>query len=192
MPKKRLKLLFGLALAFVAFFAFYFFIEDYFYYKIKVPTDYDSIDQVVSPPVSLKIPTLGIDVKILPLGITEEGNMDTPEEAMDTGWFHLGPAPGGLGSAVIAGHRGWKLGPAIFDNLHQIKVGEEVRVVNQKGEEHIFRVREISIYDAEEKVPEVWLRDDGRYLNLITCSGRRNILTGTSEKRLVVFTELVI
>jgi LPXTG-site transpeptidase (sortase) family protein len=100
--------------------------------------------------------------------------------------------PGSLGSAVIAGHRGWKAGPAVFDDLDKINIGDEVKVLDEKGAEHVFKVRDKRIYNAEDKIPEVWKSTDGSHLNLITCSGKRNIFTGSAQNRLVVFTDLAI
>ena len=64
-------------------------------------------------------------------------------------------------------------------------------VEDSEGNELVFEVRELRTYDAKEIVPEVWNKDDASYLNLITCSGSFNVLTGTSKERLVVFTDLV-
>ena len=109
---------------------------------------------------------------------------------MEAGWFRLGPKPGEKGSAVIAGHRGWKTGPAVFDYLHELKPGDEILVVGEDGRERTFVVREMRVYKRDEIVPEVWHKDDAPHLNLITCSGNWDSAAGTSEERLVVFSDL--
>jgi sortase A len=144
-----------------------------------------------APPARISIPSIGVDAKVSPVGRTKDGAMESPKGPEDAAWFEPGPIPGERGSAVIAGHRGWKLRHAIFDDLHKIKLGDKVYVEDEKGTTLAFVVRKIKIYGAEEVVPEVWDKDDSSYLNLITCSGDWNILTGTSEDRLVVSTELV-
>ena len=42
------------------------------------------------------------------VGLTPGGAMDVPKGPSDVAWFDLGPRPGEVGSAVIAGHEGWK------------------------------------------------------------------------------------
>jgi LPXTG-site transpeptidase (sortase) family protein len=141
-------------------------------------------------PIRIQIPSIGVDAVVGPVGLTKLNTMDVPKKPMDTGWFKLGPIPGEKGSAVIAGHRGFRNEPAIFDNLHKIKIGDEVMIKDEKGEERIFIVRKMQTYGAKEQVADVWIKDDSEYLNLITCSGRWNPFTRTSDERLVVFTEL--
>lgn len=142
-------------------------------------------------PVRIKIASIGVEASIKPAGLTKEKKMESPEEPGDTVWFELGVSPGEKGSSVIAGHRGWQTGPAIFDDLDKVKPGDEVHVEDEKGNTRVFVVRELRIYDADEIVLEVWNKEDSAYLNLITCSGGWNSLTGTSNERLVVFTDLV-
>ncbi|HEU0085767.1 MAG TPA: class F sortase [Candidatus Paceibacterota bacterium] len=199
MPKKKTTFIsLTLGIIFIAFLVFIFI-------KIYRENSYPKISPSNSPstiensenypinafPVSLEIPSIGVNEEIIPLGLDKDGKMETPTKPMDLGWYNLGPAPGAIGSAVIAGHRGWKIGPAVFDNLHKVNVGDEVKVVDEKGVEYIFKVRETRIYNASEKITEVWHGKDGSYLNLITCSGKQNILTGSAESRLVVFTDLI-
>lgn len=143
-------------------------------------------------PIRIKIPSIKVDAPIIQAGLTKQETMESPEEPLDTAWFKLGASPGEKGSSVIAGHRGWKTGKAVFDDLDKIKLGDNVYVENEKGDILVFIVREKRIYDADEIVPKVWNKVDAAHLNLITCSGKWNTLTGTSDKRLVVFTDLII
>jgi len=67
------------------------------------------------------IPSINIDAAIEYVGLTSNGAMAVPKGPNDVGWFELGPRPGDIGSAVIAGHDGWKDGiPAVFDNLSKL------------------------------------------------------------------------
>lgn len=182
-----------LIIAWVGFSAsFAILLSNFFSANLTVPEE--NIQASVSIPTlaprRLKIPSIGVDALIEPVGLTKLKAMDVPKKPMDTGWFELGPTPGEKGSAVIAGHRGFRKEPAIFDSLHKIKIGDEVIVRNEKDKELVFVVREMRTYGAKEQVPDVWSKDDSKYLNLITCSGRWNPFTRTSDERLVVFTEL--
>src|SRR5665213_214737 len=69
-------------------------------------------------PVRLKIPVINVDALVEHVGVAPDGTMAVPKGPADTSWFALGTPPGAIGSAVIAGHYGWKNGiPAAFDNL---------------------------------------------------------------------------
>lgn len=142
-----------------------------------------------SLPVRLRIETINVDAVIEPVGLTLDGTMDTPKEVFKAGWFDLGPQPGEVGSAVIAGHLDSKDGSAgVFKKLHLLKAGDEVLVIDGSDISRSFIVMESQTYDWDEDVPEVFYRADGSYLNLITCSGVWSRIMGKFEQRLVVFT----
>jgi len=150
----------------------------------------ESSEKVI--PIRIRIPNIGVNAPIISVGLTEQKTMESPEEPSDAAWFKLGPSPGDNGNSVITGHTGWRIGPALFDDLDKLKVGDKVYVENEEGETLVFVVREMRVYGANEIVPEVWNnKEDSAHLNLITCSGAWNVSTGTFEKRLVVFTDLV-
>ncbi len=75
-------------------------------------------------PVRLKIPGISLDAAVESVGLTPDNAMGVPKGPADVAWFSLGPSPGQVGSAVIAGHFGWKDGiPAAFDNLSILRKG---------------------------------------------------------------------
>jgi LPXTG-site transpeptidase (sortase) family protein len=141
-------------------------------------------------PASLKIPTINVDATIEYVGLTHEGAMDVPKNPDEVAWFNLGPRPGDKGSAVIAGHRGWKGGKAVvFDNLEKLRAGDKLYIEDDKGETVSFVVRESRVYDAEAYAPEVFASQDGAHLNLITCVGDWDKSKKSYTKRLVIFTD---
>ena len=142
-------------------------------------------------PARLKIPSIRVDARIEPMGIQKDNAMETPKKPADTGWFKFGPRPGERGNSVIAGHRGWKTEPAVFDDLNKVRLGDKIYVEDGEGKELVFVVRDMRVYGADESAPEVWSKSDTAHLNLITCSGRWNNITKTSDERLVIFTDLV-
>ena len=141
----------------------------------------------------LKIPSIGVDAAIERVALTPEGAMDTPDGPRNVGWYSLGPYPGEEGSAVIAGHRGWKNGKsAVFDNLDQLRIGDNIVVISAGGEEHTFVVQETRLYGRDSVVPEVFVSDEGRHLRLITCVGTWDPKLKSTDERLVVFAEAVL
>lgn len=142
-------------------------------------------------PARIRISKINVDARVEHVGLTRDGAMDVPKQKENTGWLKTGPRPGERGSSVIAGHRGWRSGRAVFDDLHLLKKGDKIYVEDATGKSFVFEVREMRSYDARAKVSEVWQRGDKAYLNLITCFGDWNEITRTSAERLVVFAELV-
>jgi len=142
-------------------------------------------------PSRLKIPSISVDASVEHLGLTNEGAMDVPEDKDDVAWYKFGPHPGENGNAVIAGHYGWKENtPAVFDNLHKLKIGDKIYVENKNGSLITFVVREIQIYDKDADASKVFWSDDNKaHLNLITCTGEWSDNEKTSSHRLIVFAD---
>jgi LPXTG-site transpeptidase (sortase) family protein len=147
----------------------------------------------IGKPVRLKIPNINIDASIKNVGLTPLGEMDVPKDPRNVSWFDLGPRPGENGSAVIAGHYGWKDNvPAVFDNLYKLKQGDKLYIEDENGATSTFVVRGSKRYDPKADALEIFNLDDKKsHLNLITCEGTWNKVTQSYSSRLVVFTDKV-
>lgn len=159
-----------------------------------LPTSTISVKSPVKKgvPIHLSIPAIGIDTQIEKVGLTSNGAMDVPKGRINAGWFELGTRPGEMGSAVIAGHSGWKGNlSAVFDNLDKLHKGDKIFVKDDKGEVMTFVVREGRLYSPTADSVEIFNTKDGSHLNLITCAGIWSEVTKTSSKRLVVFADLL-
>jgi len=144
-------------------------------------------------PVRLRVPALDIDARVQEVGVTASGNMATPSNFTDVGWYKYGTPPGFRGSAVIAGHvdNGLAL-PGVFKRLNELAVGDHLYVKTQDGSEALFRVVEIQTYPYTHVPRDVlFARTDTARLNLITCEGAWVSGERTYDLRLVVYTELV-
>ncbi|MFA5997922.1 MAG: class F sortase [Candidatus Paceibacterota bacterium] len=144
-------------------------------------------------PVRLTIPRIGVDAALESVGLTPEGAMDVPTGPANAAWFSPGPRPGEEGSAVIAGHYGWKDGlPAVFDDLSALQKGDKIYIEDENGVLTAFVVRELRSYGEYEDAPEVFGSIDGKaHLNLVTCGGVWNKDSKSYAKRLVVFADEV-
>lgn len=149
---------------------------------------------VVGVPINLTIPSIGVNANIYEVGLAADGSIKVPNDPNNVGWFSLGPKPGEIGSAVIAGHYGqWFDGRnSVFINLHKLSKGDIIYIKDYKGKVLSFMVKESRIYDLESYDPSIFSEKDGAYLNIITCSGSWISNKSTYDKRLVIFTELLI
>lgn len=114
-----------------------------------------------------------------------------PKGAVDVGWYAPGPRPGEVGSAVIAGHEGWKdAQPAVFDALHTLRPGDTLSVEDDTGVLTSFVVRDVQVYSRAGDTWDVFGSTDGKaHLNLITCEGTWDPVQKTYANRLVVFAD---
>jgi len=150
-------------------------------------------DVATSTPIKVSIPAYGIEGKVVPVGIAKSGNMAVPEKYEDVGWYKYGPRVGGEGNAVLAGHLDNGSGkPAVFYNLNQMRIGDEVFVETSEGERLQFVVREVRLVDYKDPpLEEIFGKMKGEHLNLITCDGTWDPVAKTYSERLVVFTDRV-
>jgi sortase (surface protein transpeptidase) len=151
----------------------------------------DVVEEGTGAPVRLMISSIGVDAPIERVALTPAGSMDVPKHPLDVGWYMLGPRPGEIGSATLAGHVDWFGGAtAVFANLHKVKPGDTITVQDDRGETVSFVVREIREYAAAAAATDVFISSDGQaHLNLITCFGQWDTQARQYSHRLVVFTD---
>lgn len=144
-------------------------------------------------PERLRIPALSIDAHVRHVGVDEKGDMATPGNFTDVGWYKYGTVPGFVGSAVMDGHVDNALAlDGVFKHLGKLKPGDDVYIRTASSTELHFVVREVASYPAAQ-VPadRLFNAKGGAYLNLITCTGTWVKSSNEYDQRLVVYTELV-
>lgn len=147
----------------------------------------------IGRPVRLSIPAIDLEIPVIEVGQTANGNMDIPSHPFEAGWYKAGARPGDPGNAVLAAHLDTVSGkPAAFWQLHTLKTGDEIQVTDERGRMTIFRVTGSEIYDADNApLREIFGFHNRSRLNLITCNGAWDGAKQSYDKRLVVFTEKV-
>ncbi|MBT2569684.1 class F sortase [Planococcus sp. ISL-110] len=142
-------------------------------------------------PTSLEIPAIDLEAQVQHLGITENGEMAVPDNIEDVSWFSPGYQPGQNGRAVIAGHVDGVDGPAIFWDLSELELGDEV-VVQDKDKTLTFKVHTMESIPLDlADVSKVFGYTSSPELVLVTCSGTYDFDRGTREERLMVYASLV-
>jgi len=138
----------------------------------------------------IQIPAINVDAVVESVGLTPDGAMAATEGPSNAAWFDLGPRPGENGSAVIAGHYGWKDDiPAVFDDLNGLHAGDKI-YVEDGGATTTFVVGDIRTYSDTADASAVFASSDGKaHLNLITCGGVWNKARKSYSDRLVVFAD---
>lgn len=146
-------------------------------------------------PRHLLIPVIGVNAPVERVGIANGGDLGTPSASpwIDTGWYSNGPRPGEQGSAVIDGHLNRPGNyPAVFWRLYQLRIGDEVEVLDSHGRALRFRVIEVASYTPQNAPYQfIFGNNSGKYLNLITCAGDWIPSQHQTTRRLVVYTRLI-
>jgi hypothetical protein len=144
-----------------------------------------------SPPARLEIPAIGVSSPLVRLGLNPDGTMQVPADFQLAGWFTGGPQPGQLGPAVIAGHVDSRTGPAVFHRLHELRPGDEIRVVRADGQAVGFEVESLASYPKEALAAEqVFGATTAPALRLITCAGAFDRARRSYRDNLVVMARI--
>jgi len=139
----------------------------------------------------LIIPKINVNAAVQTVGINSNGEMESPSNSVDVGWYMYGPRPGQTGSAVIAGHLDEKNGePGVFAKLDKLQKGDKLYIDDGQGTTTAFTVRESHTFDAG-YAEEVFNSSDSAHLNLVTCAGFWDNTKQSYHKRLVVFSDIV-
>ena len=157
--------------------------------------DDDAVDDeeiVPADPVRLLIDSIDVDAAFEYVGVDDQGNMDVPQEWENVAWYEPGTVPGDVGNSVIAGHYDSDTGPAVFYDLNDLEVGDEVRIITDEDEELVFEIYEIeSVHVDDADTSKIFGDTDERNLNLITCEGVWDTSEGMYDHRLIVYSRLV-
>ncbi len=152
--------------------------------QISEAAKQDSLDT----PVRLVVPSIKLDTDIVGVGLNTKGEMDVPSgKTNNVGWYEDGANPGSLGSAVFDAHVF-----AAFARLRELKEGADIYVFQKSGNKLHFQVTDHKIYPLR-AVPlaKLFLAQDTKRLNLITCAGSLTRDHSTYDHRLIVYTTLV-
>jgi sortase (surface protein transpeptidase) len=146
-------------------------------------------------PVSVRIPAIGVNSRLLHLGLNPDGTVKVPSIQTSAGlaaWYKYSATPGQIGSSVIEGHVDSTRGPAVFFRLGALRPGNTIDVTLANGVTAVFRVTGVREY-AKSRFPArtIYGTADFAALRLITCGGAFDYVTGHYLSSTVVFASLV-
>jgi Sortase domain len=166
----------------------------------------------VPVPIRLRIPSIGVDLAVIGVGMTPNNVMDAPEGPPDDPvwqeafWYRGSAVPGGHSTTLFAGHIDDPLGrPGSFANIGRLRRGDLIVVHdNRTGLDVRFAVTGSTSYPLAATSSRAVLTrmygsgpvagkgpqrsGDGRaHLTLVTCAGVFQSSMGTHDHRLVVF-----
>jgi hypothetical protein len=143
--------------------------------------------RTLRPPVRLEIPSLALDAEVVDVGVDARGRMESPTAGDVVGWYRQAARPGQPGNMIVSGHLDWDKQPAVFWRLHDLAPGAPIRVVDDSGTSHVYRVDwSRSINAKSTNLNEIIGPTTRRWLTLITCAGRFDPVTRDYAERLIV------
>ncbi len=163
------------------------------------PTEEEVYEYTVAPdrPRYLTISKLGIrGARILSMGVNKSGELDTPRNIFDVGWYNKSGLPGQGGTMLIDGHNGGPHVHGVFKDLPSLTEGDLITV--ERGDGAIYN------YEVVENV-SVLLSEADAYMStalkspvygkesvtLISCTGEWSQQQGTYLSRQFVRAVLV-
>lgn len=117
------------------------------------PTE-DEVREYIVPadyPRYLSIDKLGIDkTRILQMGVNSKGELDTPRNIFDVGWYEASGKPGQGGTMIIDGHNGGPHVLGVFKNLPSLEEGDIITVERGDGIIYEYSVVENNTVSLDE------------------------------------------
>lgn len=155
------------------------------------PTETEVAEWTVAPdrPRYLTIEKLGVyKARVIPMGINSRGELSTPNNIFDVGWYESSGKPGHGGTMLIDGHNGGPNVLGVFKNLPSLENGDVIEV--ERGDGVVFRyavVENVSVPLAESDIymnTAMHSPEQGREsLTLISCTGEWSQSQGTYLSR---------
>ena len=147
--------------------------------------------RIVLVPTALRIPSLGIDAEIVPVGVEPNGDYEVPP-AHQVGWYRYGTTPGEPGSAVLAAHIAYNGSDGVFRHLDDLAVGAAVLVEFEDGSTIDLSTSAQAQYDKDELPDDLFDRTGDPRVVLITCGGEFNYSRSSYEDNIVAFAHPVV
>ena len=159
--------------------------------KTKFSVFQKNLEPILSRPERIRIKTIDLDLNLVPVGLDENGVMETPENWQEGGWYIRGGKPGETKNLIINGHYDTNTGArAAFFDLAKLKYGDVVEVKDEYGRIFTYKVVVLSYLDVKDpsRLEVLENEENKSTLTLITCGG--DYLQGSGyDKRLVVKAE---
>jgi hypothetical protein len=144
---------------------------------------------VVSAPVRVRIPAIGVNAPVSPTGVQAGGALAIPPDPADVGWWAGGGYPGErAGAVVLAGHIDSAVsGPGALFRLQDVRPGDMITVV-AAGHSYRYRVVALHAY-AKSTLPAaaIFGQQVTARLVVVSCGGPFDPATGHYLENIVAY-----
>lgn len=160
------------------------------------PGDISGYKVAPNLPKYIKIPSLSVDARVKPMGVTSKNALQAPKNIYDAGWYSASAKPGDPGSngaILIDGHVHGPTLPGVFSKIKTLSAGEEIAI--QRGDDAVYTYKVVKVQNYDAKSLDLGIGLTSAQpglpgLNLITCGGKFNQSSGQYDERTIVFAVL--
>ena len=122
------------------------------------------------------------------MGVNSKGELDTPRNIFDVGWYEASGKPGQGGTAIIDGHNGGPHVHGVFKDLPVLAKGDIITIERGDGVIYNYKVVEnnsILLSEANAYMPTAARSPEAgkESVTLITCTGEWSQSRGTYLSR---------
>jgi sortase (surface protein transpeptidase) len=122
-------------------------------------------------PLRVTIPAIGVDARLVPVGLKPDGSMRTPAFGL-AAWYQPGPLPGEPGPAVLVAHVDSKAnGPDVFYRLRELAPGDQITVHYRDATTTFAVTGKEQAAKTALPTERIWTGTTTPVLRLITCGG---------------------
>ncbi len=155
------------------------------------PTEQEKKEYVVAAdlPRYLSIPKLNVvNSRVIAVGVKANGEMGTPNNIFDVGWYNASGKPGQGGVMVIDGHNGGPHVHGVFKNLPSLVEGDIIKIERGDGKIFEYKVTEnktVLLSEADDYMKTAFRSpvEGKESLTLISCTGEWSQKQGTYLSR---------
>ncbi len=145
-------------------------------------------------PRAIRIQKLGVEARVMPMGVNKDGSMQAPLNINDSGWYTGSAKPGVAGAMVLDGHSSATNSAehlGLFNAIHTLENGDTMTIEKGDGTILTYKV----VYKETVKLDQIDMKKamlpyggatEG--MNLITCAGQWTDKNTTLDHRTVVYT----
>jgi len=155
------------------------------------PSNIRSYSVPPGDPRFITIPKLSVEARVVKKNVDSNGQLGTPNNIFDTGWYQKSALPGDAGGAIlIDGHVHGPTKQGVFYDLKKLVAGDVINIERGDSKKYNFKVVKIEYYpdDKVDMAAAMMSVDPSKLgLNLITCTGKLRPGTTQYEQRLIVF-----
>jgi len=146
----------------------------------------------VSPtlPRVISISKFRVKSRVLALGTNDKNEIDTPKNIYDVAWYTGSSKPGEQGAMLLSGHVSGPTKHGVFYDIKRFAVGDTIDVERGDGKHfsYVVKAKEQVAADKVDMLKLVNSIEPGKAgLNLITCGGSFDAVTGHFEDRTIAY-----
>lgn len=140
-------------------------------------------------PRYLSIEKLGIvNARIIEVGLSSEGRLQTPSNIFDVGWYRSSAKPGTGGTLLIDGHNGGPTTAGVFKRLPELNPGDTIKIERGDGKIFTYSVVEnnsVALSEADSQMSKMQTSPvfGKESISLITCTGTWSLSQQTFLER---------